>query len=168
MVLDNPSLVLSEVELPSCMDTSDEVEASYIVVHGDFGPHIVKVYLGEIEVYGRVHGSGEWVLERGVCRLSEATRGLSGFPAEKQLDWALAQVCSDGTRLLVVAVWDPNIHIMERRWWFFSVDVETMEMKVVPESAFYEAKISWSYALPWPSFIRVLVPGFESVSILNL
>jgi hypothetical protein len=121
MVLDNASLVLSEVELPSCMDTSDEVEASYIVVHGDFGPHI-----GEIEVFGRVHGSGEWILERGVCRLSEATRGLSGFPAEMHFDWALAQVFSDGTRFLVVAVWDRHMDMMDRRWWFFSVDVESM------------------------------------------
>jgi hypothetical protein len=157
MVLDNASLQFSKVNLPSSIHMSGywEGKSTYIVVHGKFGSsttsRIVHVYGDELEVFGRVHGSGEWVIEHSVRRLSEATHGLSGFPADTLFDWN-ARVFSNGTGFVVLKVeaWDPVIPTSR----CISVDVETMEMKVVPESAYHNTWCTWSYALPWPSFIR--------------
>jgi hypothetical protein len=151
MVLDNASLEFSEVLLPSCKDFTASysgANSSYIVVHGGSSPtsRIVHVYGDDLEVFGRVDGSGDWILQHRARKLSEATRGLP-VPAEiLMFDWE-AWVISAGTGYVIVAVSD------DRARWVFSVDVETMVMKAVPESAYHETLGTWSFALPWPSFI---------------
>jgi hypothetical protein len=159
MVLDNASLEFSKVDLPSCQDISDCKGAgwTYIVVHCDFEfgstpeSRIVKVYYDELEVFGRVHGSGEWVLEHSVHQLWEVTQGLSGFPEEKLIDWWQARVIpSAGSGFVIVPVANRD----GRTRSLFSVDVETVELAAVLESSYHDTWDTWSSALRWPSFIR--------------
>jgi hypothetical protein len=159
MVLDNASLEFSKVDLPSCQDISDCKGAgwTYIVVHCDFEfgstpeSRIVKLYYDELEVFGRVHGSGEWVLEHSVRQLWEVTQGLSGFPEEKLIDWWQARVIpSAGSGFVIVPVTNRD----GRTRSLFSVDVETVELAAVLESSYHDTWDTWSSALRWPSFIR--------------
>ncbi|GJN35499.1 hypothetical protein PR202_gb24282 [Eleusine coracana subsp. coracana] len=157
IVLDNTSLEFFQVDLPSGIHMSEDLgyHSTYNVVHGVAGdseprsrPRIIHVYLDELEVFRRVFDSGEWVLEHSIRRLSEVTRGLPGYPREKAFDWE-ARVFDDGIGFVVVSVWDPN-----NRKWLFSVDMETMELKVVPESDYRNTRGTWSYTLSWSPFIR--------------
>jgi hypothetical protein len=129
---------------------SDLPRCSFIIVHGDFGSRIVQLYRDELDVFGRVHGSSRWVHVRIVRLLSQVIRRLSKFPAEEQFyRWGIP-VFSDGPGFVVLLAQDCE----RRSRWLFSVDVETMEMKAVTESAYHKTRRTWSYALPWLSSIR--------------
>jgi hypothetical protein len=87
---------------------------------------------------------------RSVRLLSQVIRRVSKFPAEEQFyRWGIP-VFSDGPGFVVLLAQDCE----RRSRWLFSVDVETMGMKAVTESAYHKTRRTWSYALPWLSSIR--------------
>jgi hypothetical protein len=108
------------------------------------------MYGEDLKVFDRVHGSGKWILEHSIRRLSEATRGLWGFPAELFYWWE-AWIISAGIGFVVVAVVPDPCEDRSTRL-LFSLDVETMGVKSVP--AYHKTWGTWSFALPWPSLIR--------------
>lgn len=95
--LDNTSLVFSKVALPIRLDMLKIPHLStFTVVHGaGLGPDspprtsIVHVRGEELELFRRVHGSGEWTLEHIIPNLSEATttRGLLVSLEKKGMAW---------------------------------------------------------------------------------
>jgi hypothetical protein len=142
MVRDNASLEFCEVDLPSCIKRFSTTDRSFIIVHGDFGSRIVQVYRDEVDVFGRAHGSGKWVHVRSVRLLPRVIRRLSKFPAEEPFyRWGI-RVFSDGPGFVVLLAQDCE----RRSRWLLSVDVETMEMKAVTESAYHKTRRTWSYA----------------------
>jgi hypothetical protein len=104
----------------------------------------------ELEVFRRVHGSGEWVLEHSIHRLLKAARVV------------LAPSCmvdqDRGPELDVMAAGTGGAFVFVRardQTWFFSLDVETMELQEVPnKEAFHDTGEVFAYTLPWPRFLR--------------
>jgi hypothetical protein len=159
ILLDDDSLEFSKFDLPTGRKTdpsSWETEgfSTFRVVHGaGTEPKTARIVhtRGEaLEVFRRRQATttddgGAWVLERSIPRLSEACQGLPGHPGEKLLGW-IVEVVADGAGLVILSVLDHG-------WqWLFSVDVETMEMAVVPERTYLSA--TCPYTKPWfPVFL---------------
>lgn len=161
ILLDNSTLEFSRIDLPTKIvvvpshPEDDDEEACYSnfrVVHSAHTDlrkattRIVHVRGQELEVFRRHTGDGDngsckWVLEHSVARLSEACRGLPGYPANKRYDW-IVEVVANGAGFVVLSVMDCG------RRWLFSVDVETMEMTTVPDRTFGSA--TCPYTMPWP------------------
>ncbi|CAL5092313.1 unnamed protein product [Urochloa decumbens] len=154
-VLDNASLLPSEVDLPIRIDTSRSLHRSaFTVVHGagrdptsPAATWIVHVYGEELEFFRQVRG-GEWVLEHSIPKLSEAARGLLGCQ-ERRLEWAVANVIAVGTGIAVLQARD-----RVGRMWVFSVDMDTKELKVVPDEDYRRTRRTFTYTLPWRHFLR--------------
>jgi hypothetical protein len=96
-------LEFSEVYLPIRVKKSrfDFDYSTFAVVHGD-SPSIVHVRGDDLELFRRIPKSGEWVLEHSIPGLSEATRGLPGYPEHSR--WMAVDVIAGGTRLAVFNV----------------------------------------------------------------
>ncbi|CAN6343852.1 unnamed protein product [Urochloa humidicola] len=158
-VLDNTSLEPSDVDLPIHIDTSRSPYGSaFTVIHGagrdptsSATTWMVHVYGEELEFFRRVCGGrgGEWVLEHSIPKLSEAARGLLGCP-EKRLEWAVVNVIAVGTGIAVLQARDRG----DRKWLYFSVDMDTKELKVVPNEDYRWTRQTFTYTLPWRQFLR--------------
>jgi hypothetical protein len=161
-VLDNANarLELSEVDLPTRVRKSGLDYTAFAVVHGTSPEptaspataYIVHVCGEDLEVFRQIPSSGEWVLEHSIPRLSEATRGLQGHPEPSR--WRAVDVIAAGTRLAALRVY------LSCGSWLFSLDVDTMQLQVVPEhdvaaypSRAMDPKV---YTLPWPHFLTAL------------
>jgi hypothetical protein len=169
IAIDSTSLLFSMVDLPTRVDTSlfrRRRSSSFTVVHGTggLGPtspqrtSIVHVCGEELELFCRVQGCGEWVLEHTIPNLSEttATRGLLVCPEKKgiRMTWStMASANADGAAFTVLSAYRSDIY--DGRRWFFSIDVNTMELKVLPEVPYCRETTSiFTYTLPWPQFLR--------------
>ncbi|KAK3152728.1 hypothetical protein QOZ80_2BG0162790 [Eleusine coracana subsp. coracana] len=160
ILLDNSTLEFSYIDLPTNKDEvvvvdpssavseeeeEEDYDSSYFrVVHSDLMPkatRIVHVWGQELEVFRQQQGAGEWVLEHHIPRLSEACRGVPGYPEKKRFDW-IVDVAANGAGFVVLSVLDCG------RKWLFSVDVETMKMAAVPDRTYDGA--TCPYTLPWP------------------
>ncbi|KAL6629547.1 hypothetical protein ACP70R_029312 [Stipagrostis hirtigluma subsp. patula] len=148
IALDNDSLEFYQINLPTRKgpSVSEEGFSTFRVVHASGGvARIVHVYGDELEVFRQVDVGGRgWVMERSIPRMSEATRELPGYP-RKRFDWIL-ELHASGAGFVVLSV------LALGRRWLFSVDVETMEMAVVPEKTYHGA--TCPYTLPWPPLLQ--------------
>ncbi|CAL4897768.1 unnamed protein product [Urochloa decumbens] len=158
-VLDNASFELFEVDLPIGIDMSKPPNRSaFTVVHGvgrdPTSPpttRIIHVHGEDLEVFRRVRGGhgSEWVLEHSIPKLSEATRGLLGCRPDQRLEWTEVHVISVGTGIAVLSAGDRT-----DKKWFFSVDMDTEEMKVVPNEDYCRTMRTFTYTLPWRQCLR--------------
>ena len=165
IALDNASLSFSKVELP--IRIRYRRPSTFTVVHGGAGglgptsrarttTSIVHVCGKELELFRRVHGSGEWVLEHSITSLSEATHGLS-VCLEKctKMEWrTVADVVAEGTSLAVLSAYSRSGDY--DKVWLFSIDVNTMELRVLPEERYRrrDTRSILNYTLPRPQFLR--------------
>lgn len=153
ILLDKATLDFSQVDLPSQVDPSKkDYHASFRVVHGA-GPdsaspptaRIVHANGEELEVFRRVHGTAEWVLEHNIVRLSEVACGLPSYLAERPFHWTV-KVIADGVGFAVLSVLDSS-----KRKWLLTVDVDTMEVQFIPESTYHlyrGTRATSTYTLP--------------------
>ncbi|CAN6335039.1 unnamed protein product [Urochloa humidicola] len=161
--LDNTSLEFSKVCLPIRVDCTPDssYKSTFAVIHGggagNASPPTVRIVhvRGEaLEVFRRVvddgTNAGEWVLEHNIPRLLKAARKkLPGCPEKgggRMVEMNV--VAAGGTGLAVLSVL-----VAGYGRWFFSVDVDTMELKEVPQESYRAIEI-FTYTLPWPRLLR--------------
>ncbi|KAF8762912.1 hypothetical protein HU200_008757 [Digitaria exilis] len=181
MALDNATMEFSLINLPTHMDPSQPLVgfSSFRVVHGRGSSPTTRIMHanGEgIKVFRWAHHGGEWVLGHDVPRLSEVARGLPSYLAERPPFRWVVKVVADNVGLAVVAARAHHAPRrrgfarrplpvgssailpaaaaagFDRREWFFTVDVDTMEVRFMPESSYhlYRGTMAVStYALPY-------------------
>ncbi|KAF8655715.1 hypothetical protein HU200_061039 [Digitaria exilis] len=165
-VLDGASLESREVDIPTRIDTSKFTYRSvFTVVHGA-GPGptspastwIVHVRGEALEFFRHVRrggGDGEssssWVLEHTIAKLSEAAGELiGGYQEMKRVVWIGVSVIAVGDGAAVLSVKGCR----GERKWLFSVAMDTKKLQVVPKEAYRRTMETFTYALPWPQFLR--------------
>ena len=170
-VLDKDKLEFSKVDLPPIRRDDGERSTFAVVNTGAAAAGtdpttsppssppvvcIVHVHGQTLELFRRrqvVHGTGEWVLEHSIPKLSRETRRLPGYPDHKRFWWQTVEVIAGGTGFAILSAW-----VSDRgrsMTWLFSFNVDTMELQPVTNEAAYCGKtMASTYTMPWPRFLR--------------
>jgi len=66
----------------------------------------------------------------------------------------VADVVAEGTSLAVLSAYSRSGDY--DKVWLFSIDVNTMELRVLPEERYRrrDTRLILNYTLPWPQFLR--------------
>ncbi|XP_034582915.1 uncharacterized protein [Setaria viridis] len=114
-------------------------------VDGEDRVRVVRVHGEDLDVFGQLLDSGEWVVEKSVA-LRDATAGLSGW--DYRFFRLPARIVTAGNTFVVLTP--------AEKIWLFSVELETME---VENEHVRNRNIGPSYpcALPWPPLLRACV-----------
>ncbi|CAL5080929.1 unnamed protein product [Urochloa decumbens] len=139
LVLDVATAAFSVVTFPEHLVRSHDRHNFRVISGEDGGLRVVRLLDNELKVFGRRHGSDEWVLRNHV-RLPEATRGLPGHEDRFFQQNAAVIVAAEETHVVVTP---------QEKTWPFSVDLETMEVERALERNKY-AGTAFPYELPWP------------------
>jgi hypothetical protein len=148
LVLDEITFKFSLLTFPVQMrgpyrGTSFRIIGSVVDDGEDRAARVVRVDGENLEVFGQLPDSGEWVVEKSVG-LRDATAGLSGF-----MDyWFFPRPARIVTAGNTFVVFTPA-----EKMWLFSVELETME---VENEHLRNRNIGPSYpcSLPWPPLLR--------------
>ncbi|CAL5080927.1 unnamed protein product [Urochloa decumbens] len=154
LVLNESTLKFSLVTFPAQM-RGQYRRTNFRVIGGvdDNTVRVVRVHGDELQVFGRLPDSGEWVVEKNVV-LRDVTAGLPGWEDYRFFNRP-ARIVTAGDTFVVLTP--------AEKLWLFSVELETMEAE---REHVRNRHVGPSYpcALPWPPLLQACVRrGEEAV-----
>ncbi|CAD6225296.1 unnamed protein product [Miscanthus lutarioriparius] len=155
LVLDESTLKFSLLAFPAPMQWPNR-RTSFRVIGGVDGGDTVRVVRMDgvdLVVFGQLLDSGEWVIERSIS-LRDATAELPGWK-----NWLFRLPASIVTADNTFMVLTPG-----EKPWFFSVDLETMEVENDDVRNREVGPSSYPCALPWPPVLQACVNHGDATS----
>ncbi|KAF8737967.1 hypothetical protein HU200_014002 [Digitaria exilis] len=150
LVLDESTLRFSVLTFPAQMQGTYRRTSFRVIggaVAGEDGVRVVRVHGEDLEVFGQLPDSGEWVMEKSVG-LRDAMARLPGWDWDCQFRCFPVRIVTAGNTFVVLTP--------AEKTWLFSLELETMEVEQEHERNRHVGT-SYPCALPWPPVLRACV-----------